>query len=252
MRFMGSISRIELLGKEHFKNIIDKSNSFAQVGRAYNLSNAGKIPNRVRKFALLWDIDISHIENKYVIKEHKCEREGCNNMTKNPRFCSQSCSAKVTNIGKKSPNRKIRYCCYDGCFEEVPAGRKYCCKEHRSKQKSNRVKNGLQKPRLTPEQKAFNTKKSIGELRNERKKSYIDYCGGKCVICGYNNYQGALHFHHVNPDSKDRTVKLSGNCISWDRAKNELDKCVLLCGNCHSEVHAGVTDLSGYVDLSKY
>ncbi len=245
---MGNTSKIELLGKEHFKNIIDRSPSFASVSNAYNLVSENGFINRVRKFAALWDVDISHIENKHHLPEHKCEREGCDNLTKNPRFCSQSCSAKVTNIGKHSPNKKIRYCQYEGCFEEVIVGRKYCCIDHRKRQKQYRIENGLQKSRQTDEEK----KKSVNKIRVERKKYYVDYLGGKCLICGYNKYEGALHCHHVNPEFKDKALKLSGNCSSLERAKKELDKCVLLCSNCHSEVHAGIINLLDYVDLSKY
>lgn len=249
---MGDTSKIELLGKEHFKNIIDKSTSFTKVAHAYSFSMEGKFPNKVRKYALLWDIDISHIENKRRLQEHKCEREGCDNITKNPRFCSQSCSAKVTNIGKHSPNKKTRYCQYEGCFEEVSSDRKYCCEDHRNRQKQYRIKHGLQKQKQTIDERSSNIKIAVKKIREKRRKYYIEYLGGKCIVCGYNRYEGALNCHHVNPESKDKTIRLSGDCPSIDRAKKELDKCVLLCGNCHSEVHAGMIDLSSYVDLSKY
>lgn len=62
--------------------------------------------------------------------------------------------------------------------------------------------------------------------------------GGKCERCGYNTYLGALDFHHIDPSCKDFTV---GNrdfrlkdCIE------ETKKCILICSNCHRELHADV------------
>ena len=59
---------------------------------------------------------------------------------------------------------------------------------------------------------------------------------GKCIICGYNKSLHALTFHHRNPEEKEGTV---GQMLdwSWDKLKAELDKCDLLCSNCHKELH---------------
>ena len=62
--------------------------------------------------------------------------------------------------------------------------------------------------------------------------------GGKCVRCGYDKCSGALEFHHIDPSQKDFT-------ISNDRAKleesiEESKKCILLCANCHRELHAEI------------
>jgi len=67
----------------------------------------------------------------------------------------------------------------------------------------------------------------------------VEYKGGKCVQCGYNKNMKALVFHHINPNEKE--FSLSGcHCISWKRIKKELDKCILLCANCHIEEHDNV------------
>jgi 5-methylcytosine-specific restriction endonuclease McrA len=75
------------------------------------------------------------------------------------------------------------------------------------------------------------------------KTKCVEYKGGKCFVCGYNKYQGSLDFHHIDPKEKDFTI---GNMrgTSFEKLKNELDKCVLLCKNCHYEVHAGLIDLN--------
>ena len=69
------------------------------------------------------------------------------------------------------------------------------------------------------------------------KKQMIEYKGGKCERCGYDRYYGALEFHHIDPDKKDFSLshlkRYSFNQIIID----ELDKCILLCSNCHREIH---------------
>jgi hypothetical protein len=73
--------------------------------------------------------------------------------------------------------------------------------------------------------------------RHEIKDKMIEYKGGKCQRCGYNKTTAALQFHHINPETKEFSP--SGNHgRSWNVAKKELDKCELLCANCHAEVHA--------------
>jgi hypothetical protein len=76
--------------------------------------------------------------------------------------------------------------------------------------------------------------------RKRTKIKLIEYKGGKCEICGYNKCNRALQFHHKNPSEKDFTI--SGRSLSFDRLKNEVDKCLLVCSNCHSEIHDGMIE----------
>lgn len=69
----------------------------------------------------------------------------------------------------------------------------------------------------------------------------IEYKGGKCQICGYNKSIRALTFHHVNPEEK--SFGISGGTRSFEKLKSELDKCILLCQNCHAEIHDGITQV---------
>lgn len=68
---------------------------------------------------------------------------------------------------------------------------------------------------------------------------YEYYGSEECIICGYNRCRRSLTFHHVDPESKSFAVAGS-ETRAWEAVKKEVDKCVLLCHNCHGEVHAGL------------
>lgn len=68
----------------------------------------------------------------------------------------------------------------------------------------------------------------------EEKKKAVEYKGGSCIKCGYNKCLTALEFHHVIPEEKDNY----NSHWTFERNKNELDKCILVCANCHREIHA--------------
>lgn len=73
-------------------------------------------------------------------------------------------------------------------------------------------------------------------LSHDVKKRCVKYLGGKCVDCGYDEHPVALDFDHVDP--KTKSFKISGNAIyRWNELKNELDKCVIRCANCHRIRH---------------
>src|SRR5574343_68090 len=65
----------------------------------------------------------------------------------------------------------------------------------------------------------------------------VEYKGGKCVRCDYDRYIGALEFHHLDPEGKDFTIAHLRAYSFSDKVKKELDKCILVCANCHREIH---------------
>jgi hypothetical protein len=83
----------------------------------------------------------------------------------------------------------------------------------------------------------------VARYRRRRKHRLVDRAGGACQTCGYNECLDALQFHHVDPESKLFMISRHGVTRSYAEAEAEADKCVLLCGNCHSEVEAGVREL---------
>lgn len=73
--------------------------------------------------------------------------------------------------------------------------------------------------------------------RKEIKQSLVDYKGGCCKKCGYNKSLKALQFHHLIPQQKSFTISANLKSLSIEKIKKELDKCILLCANCHAEIH---------------
>lgn len=77
--------------------------------------------------------------------------------------------------------------------------------------------------------------------RKEASKRFImEPANCRCQICGYNKYFGALAFHHINELNKDFTLSGTKLTYSIKRIVEEASKCVLVCHNCHSEIHAGL------------
>ncbi|MCL5016505.1 MAG: HNH endonuclease [Patescibacteria group bacterium] len=83
--------------------------------------------------------------------------------------------------------------------------------------------------------------RAVAKRRRKIKALAIEYKGGRCQICGYNKYPGALDLHHLH--DKKFGIGDKGYTRSWEKVKAELDKCILVCANCHRELEAGITQL---------
>lgn len=92
--------------------------------------------------------------------------------------------------------------------------------------------------KLSEEEKKKKNSNGVIWYRKRLKQKAIEYKGGMCECCGYDRTIEALEFHHKNPKEKDFSP--SGLSISWERMKNEIDKCILVCANCHREIHCGL------------
>jgi hypothetical protein len=88
---------------------------------------------------------------------------------------------------------------------------------------------------------------AVIKKRKKIKLKSVEYKGGKCEICGYNKCVEALHFHHLNPSEKHFGLSNKGLTRSWDKIKPEIDKCMLVCSNCHSEIHSNLIDLQSII-----
>lgn len=89
-----------------------------------------------------------------------------------------------------------------------------------------------------PNRPSIKKPRDTSDYRRNVKRRLIEYKGGKCQICGYNRCINALEFHHLDPNEKDFTI--SGGTKSFESLKPEVDKCILVCSNCHREIHAGL------------
>lgn len=90
----------------------------------------------------------------------------------------------------------------------------------------------------------YETSDRIG--KNMYHKLWVEYVikqlkqryGISCNICGYNRNYAALDFHHVDSEEKEfNPAKLIYSSYDLDQIFNELDKCQLICSNCHREIH---------------
>jgi hypothetical protein len=116
----------------------------------------------------------------------------------------------------RNPQRICRVCGKGFVYE----GKKKNPKDHRKNMcKSCRTTIGVQK----------------------KKMRSLEYKGGKCIRCGYSKFPDALCFHHRERHFKTSMISRYLH-YSWERLRVELDKCDLLCLNCHAEVHAESSD----------
>jgi len=76
----------------------------------------------------------------------------------------------------------------------------------------------------------------------DRKRKFKELCltykGNCCAKCGYNKCNRALHFHHLDPKQKSFAISKYKSFILSEKVTQELDKCILVCANCHAELHS--------------
>jgi len=94
-------------------------------------------------------------------------------------------------------------------------------------------------------------KRAVIKRRKKIRQLAIDYLGSKCTVCGYSKSLAALDIHHRDPAKKEFGISQDGSTRSWERVKKELKKCILICANCHREIHAGVTQLPIEISVDK-
>lgn len=107
-----------------------------------------------------------------------------------------------------------------------------------SKMTGHAVETVLKYVKTKKREKKITKSESVILWRKRVKQKLIQYKGGSCQICGYNKSITALHFHHKDPKEKDFAI--GGKSLSFDKLKSESDKCILVCSNCHCEIHEGL------------
>ena len=134
------------------------------------------------------------------------------------KYCSRSCQAKASRA-RKANNIDIREKVCGKCgksfiVKDNAFNRRYCYD-------------------CVP-----STLKSGAQNRQIIKQWALEYKGSKCEKCGYNKCSEALEFHHKNQEEKDFNLSDRNLILDWQEIKKELDKCILVCANCHREIHA--------------
>jgi len=78
-----------------------------------------------------------------------------------------------------------------------------------------------------------------------RKLELVEMAGGQCIVCGYSKNLAALTFHHTDTDQKDFKLDMRSMANrSLEPVLAELEKCILVCHNCHAELHYPHLDLA--------
>jgi predicted HNH restriction endonuclease len=81
---------------------------------------------------------------------------------------------------------------------------------------------------------------AVAKRRKAVRQKAIAYKGSKCELCGYSKCAVALEFHHLDGEEKGFGISSKGYTGSWEVVRRELEKCILVCANCHRELHAGI------------
>ena len=138
---------------------------------------------------------------------------------KNRKFCLECSPFGLHNTRKLTEYLYKCSKCGDTNPENFPKGRYAECKKCRTRYNKRNIK--------------------------DSKLRAIEYLGGKCMCCGFSSGTSAFDFHHINPASKDSNFK-THLYWSWERLQRELDDCLLLCSNCHRQLHAGEISYSDF------
>jgi transposase len=91
--------------------------------------------------------------------------------------------------------------------------------------------------------------------KRQIRKKRLDYLrgifGDRCQVCGYDRSQRALNFHHVDEGAKQFNISGVKAESRMERLLTEVSKCVLVCTNCHAEIHDGITRPPALIQLPK-
>lgn len=152
------------------------------------------------------------------------------------RFCSSKCARSFSsNINKAEKNIKISKALKGTGNKDVLKTCEHCDESFTVEWKRRNQRHCSKK---CARQKYDNGDHPVVNYRRALKLKAIEYKGGLCVCCGYNRTPSAMVFHHLDPDAKE--FGIGGKSISWDRLKVELDKTILVCNRCHTEIHEGL------------
>jgi len=120
-------------------------------------------------------------------------------------------------------------------YDECKSMRQVSKKFNITKYQIYKILNITKKEKLDNKTLKKNKVKAVVNCRRENKRKLVEYKGGCCEKCGYDKCIDAFDFHHMDPNQKD--FGISAKSYSFERLKKEVDKCILVCRNCHAELH---------------
>jgi predicted HNH restriction endonuclease len=82
-----------------------------------------------------------------------------------------------------------------------------------------------------------NTYQVQKEKINNKRKQLLEILGCKCSQCGYDKHLSALTFHHLRDKKYNLTLREMASAIPMEKFISEVKKCIVLCENCHREIH---------------
>ena len=88
--------------------------------------------------------------------------------------------------------------------------------------------------------------------RKNTKLKLVEGFGSICSCCGLIDAPLVYDFHHLDPNTKDFGLSYKGSTRSFDKLKIEVDKCILLCKNCHAEIHAAIDAIKIQEQLKRF
>lgn len=234
--------------KEVVEELLNTCGSFAEVLKKLGRKPSGGNYRLLKRF--MEENNILEPQYKVTREEYEKNPKHCLNCGKEidfehryNKYCSKSCAAEVNNklypkkkkgnVNKherKYPEDRVykeenqNYCVV--CGNKLKGNQKKFC----SKYCKTKFYSGIK----------YHTNYSAkqDEEGTKIKYRYILKMGGKCSVCGYDKNLSALTFHHVNPEEKEFTLTSRAfNRTTEETIEKELNKCVLLCQNCHHEIH---------------
>ena len=150
--------------------------------------------------------------------ENKCKRCGKKLTYKKRTYCNNICKEeyRIFKCSLYEPTEEEQYKSCSRCrqnkhISEFVGGRSYLCNYCSSKYRK--------------------------EYQREVKEMCVIYKGNRCEVCGYNKCNASLDFHHLDPSKKDFAISTIKAGELTEKLKMELDKCILICSNCHREYH---------------
>ncbi len=117
---------------------------------------------------------------------------------------------------------------------------------HKDPEERRRYRAEYMRERYGSDEEFRNKQKKRVAIRNKLVRKYFkQFLKSKkeeagCAICGERE-ACCLAFHHLDPAQKEFELgRNSGQHMKMKTLMDEIDKCVVLCFNCHSKVHAGL------------